>query len=103
LRVVYGCKAWSITIRKEYELRAFENSIPSNIFRPKRMENLGEWRRLHNEKLHDLYYSPDIISAIEWRRMRGAGHVERVERQKVLEIKSYSSITLNFKNRASYI
>jgi len=95
LRVVYGCETWSVTIRKEYELRVFENRIPSNIFQPKRVEVLGEWRRLHNEELHDLYCSPDIIRAIEWRRMRGAGHVARVERQKVLEIKSYSAITLS--------
>ena len=59
------------------------------------MEVLGERRRLHIEELHDLYCSPDFIRAIEWRRMRGAGHVARVERQNVLQIKSYSSRSLS--------
>lgn len=59
------------------------------------MEVIGEWRRLHKEEIYDFYWSPDIIRANEWRRMRGARHVARVERQKVLEIKSYSSRRLS--------
>ena len=48
------------------------------IFGPKRDEVTGEWRRLHNEELNDLYCSPNIVRVIKWRRMRLAGHVERM-------------------------
>jgi hypothetical protein len=47
------------------------------IFGPKRAEVMGEWRKLHNEELHDLYSSPGIIRIIKPRRMRWAGHVAR--------------------------
>jgi hypothetical protein len=80
---VHGCETWSVTIRKEYGLRVSENRILGNIFCPKREEIIGDWRRLHNEELHDFYCSPDI-RVIEWRRMRGAGHVARVETQERL-------------------
>jgi hypothetical protein len=48
----------------------FENRVPRRIFGPKREEVAGEWRRLHNEELHNLYSSPDIIRVIISRRMR---------------------------------
>jgi hypothetical protein len=48
------------------------------IFGPKRDEVTGEWRKLHNEELRDLYSSPSIIRIIKWRRMRWAGHVARM-------------------------
>jgi hypothetical protein len=51
------------------------------IFGPKRDEVTGEWRKLHNEELHDLYSSPSIIRIIKARRMRWAGHVARMERR----------------------
>jgi len=50
------------------------------IFGPKREEVTGLWRRLHNEKLNDLYSSPNIVRVIKWRRMRWAGHVARMGR-----------------------
>jgi hypothetical protein len=53
----------------------FENSVLRGIFGPKRDEVTGEWRRLHNEELSDLYSSPNIIPVIKSRRMRWAGHV----------------------------
>jgi hypothetical protein len=53
------------------------NSL-GRIFGPKRHEATGEWRRLHNEELNDLYSSPNIIRVIKWRRMRWAGHVARM-------------------------
>ena len=48
------------------------------IFGPRMDEVTGEWRRLHNEELNDLYCSPNIVRVIKWRRMRCAGHVARV-------------------------
>jgi hypothetical protein len=48
------------------------------IFGPKRDEVTGEWRTLHNEELHNLYSSPDIITQVKSRRMRWAGHVARM-------------------------
>ena len=51
---------WSLTLREECRLRVFENRILRRIFGPKRDEN-GEWRRLHNEELHTLYRSPNIL------------------------------------------
>jgi hypothetical protein len=53
----------------------FENRVLRRIFAPKSDEVTGEWRKLHNEKLHILYYYPDIIRQIKSRRMRWAGHV----------------------------
>jgi hypothetical protein len=56
----------------------FENRVLRRIFVPKRNEVTGEWRKLHNEELHNLYSSPDIIRQVKLRRMRWAGHVERM-------------------------
>jgi hypothetical protein len=53
----------------------FENSVLRRIFGPKRDEVMGERRKLHNKKLHDLYSSPSIIRMMKLRRMRWAGHV----------------------------
>jgi hypothetical protein len=75
--VLYGCKTWFLTLREEQKLRMFENRVLRRIFGPKREEATGEWRRLHNEELHDLYSPPNIIRVIKSRRMRWAGHVAR--------------------------
>jgi hypothetical protein len=56
----------------------FENRVLRRIFGPKRDEVLGEWRKLHNGELHNLYSSPDIITLFQSRRMRWAGHVARM-------------------------
>jgi hypothetical protein len=53
--VLYGCKTWSLTLRDEHRLRVFEYGVLRKIVGPKRDEVIGEWRRLHNEELCDLY------------------------------------------------
>jgi hypothetical protein len=58
------------------------------IFGPKRDEVTGEWRKLHNEELHNLYSSPDIIRQVKSRRMRLAGHVARM-REKIKVYKAF--------------
>jgi hypothetical protein len=68
----------SLTLREEHRLRVFENRVLRRIFGPKRDEVTGEWRKLHNTELHDLYSSPSIIRIIKSRRMRWAGHVARI-------------------------
>jgi hypothetical protein len=79
--VLYGCETWSLTLREERRLRVFENRNLGRIFGPKRDEN-GEWRRLHNEELHSLYRSPNIVRVIKSRRLRWAGHVARMEEER---------------------
>ena len=76
--VLYGCETWSLTLREERKLRVFENRVLRRIFGPKRDEVTGQCRRLHNEELNDLYYSPNIVRVIKSRRMRWAGHVARM-------------------------
>jgi len=79
LRVVlYGCETWSLTLREERKLRVLENMVLRRIYGPRRDEVTGEWRRLHNEELNDLYSSHNIVWVIKLRRMRWAGHVARM-------------------------
>jgi hypothetical protein len=59
-----------VTLREEHRLRVFENRVLRRIFGPKRDEVTGEWRKLQNKKLHDLYSSPSIIRIIKSRMMR---------------------------------
>ena len=73
--VLYGCETWSLTLREERKLRVFENIGLRRIFGPRRDEVTGEWRRLHNEELNDLYSSPNIVRVIKSRRIRWAGHM----------------------------
>ena len=82
--VLYGCEIWSLTLREECRLRVFDNRVLRTIFRPKRDEVTGEWRKLHNEKLNDLYYSSNIFQVIKLRKMRWTGHVTRLEESGVV-------------------
>jgi hypothetical protein len=72
---------WSLTLREEHKLRVFESRVVRRIFGPKRDELTGDWRKLHNEELHNLYVSPNIIRMMKSRRTRWAGHVARMARR----------------------
>jgi hypothetical protein len=76
--VLYGCETLSLPLRDERRLRVFEIRVLRTIFRPKRVERTGEWRRLHNKELYALYSSPNIIQVIKSRRLRWAGNIERM-------------------------
>jgi hypothetical protein len=76
--VLYGCETWSLILREGHRLRVFENGVLRSIFGPKRDEETGGWRKLHNEELHNLYSSPSIIRMIKSRGMKWAGHVARI-------------------------
>jgi hypothetical protein len=85
--VLYGCETWSLTVRELYRLRVFENRVLRRIFEPKLDDVAGEWRKLCNEELHNLYSFPNIIRHIKSRRMRWAGHVVRMgEERKVYKV-----------------
>ena len=62
--VVYGCVTWSLTFKEERRPRIFQKRM-LRIFGPKRDEVTGEWRKLHNEELKDLYCSPNIFRVIK--------------------------------------
>ena len=79
-------ETWSLTLSEEGRLRVFEKSVLRRIYRPKRDEVSGEWRKLHNEELNDLYCSPNIVQVTK-SRMRWAGHVARMgERRSVYRV-----------------
>jgi len=59
--VLYGCETWLLALREEHRLRVFEKRVLRRIFGLKRDEVTGEWRKLHNEELNDLYCSPNIV------------------------------------------
>jgi hypothetical protein len=75
---LYGCETWSLTIREESRLKVFENRMWWRIFGPKRYEVTGEWRKLHNEELKDLYCSPSIVRVIKSRRILRAWYIVRM-------------------------
>jgi hypothetical protein len=72
---MYGCETWSLTLREEHRLRVFKNRVLRRIFRPKKCEVTGGWRKLHIENLHNLYSWQGVIRMTESRRMRWTGHV----------------------------
>jgi hypothetical protein len=74
--VLYGCETWSLTLREECRLGVFENRVLRRIFGPKQDEVTGEWRKLHNEELKDLYSLPNLTRVI---RIRWAGHLAHME------------------------
>jgi hypothetical protein len=76
------CETWSLTLREEHRLRVFENRVLRRRFGPRRDEVTGEWRKLHNEELHDLYSSPSITRIMRVRMMTWAGHVARMGKRR---------------------
>jgi len=70
--VLYGCGTWSLT------LRVFENRVLKRIFGDRRDKVTGEWRKLHNKELNDLYSSPNIVRVIKPTTIRWVGHVVRM-------------------------
>jgi hypothetical protein len=81
--VLYGFETWSLALREQHKLRVFEDRVLRRIFGPRRDEVIREWRKLHNEELHDLYSSPSTIRIIRARRMRWAGHVARMGKREM--------------------
>jgi hypothetical protein len=85
--VLYGCETWFITLREDRRLKVYENMVLRKIYGPKRDEVTENWRKLHNEELHNMYSSPDIIRQMKSRRMKWAGHVARmVEKRKLYKL-----------------
>jgi hypothetical protein len=72
--ILHECETWSLTLREEHRLRVFESRVLRKIFGPMRDEVTRQWRRPHNEKLYDIYPSPNIIQVIISRKMRQKGH-----------------------------
>jgi hypothetical protein len=83
--VLYGRETWSLTLREEHKLRAFENRMPRNIFGPKMVEVTGGWRKLHNEELHDMYSLPSIMRnyQVEEDEVGGACNTNWAEEERV--------------------
>ena len=75
--VLYGCETWSRTLREERMLRVFEKGVMRRIFGPRRHEVTGQWRKLYNVDLNDLFTSSHAVRVIKSRRMIWAGHVAR--------------------------
>jgi hypothetical protein len=67
---MYGCETLSLTLRVERRIKVSENRVLRESFGPKTDEVIGEWKKLHNEELNDLYCSPNIIQVIQSRKIR---------------------------------
>jgi len=76
--MMYGCENWPLILREERRVRVLENRVWRGIFGAKRDEVTGEWRKLYNEELSDLYCSPYIVWVIKSKRIKWAGHVARM-------------------------
>jgi hypothetical protein len=72
--VLYGCEAWSLTLRDD----VLENRILRRIFGSKR-DAKGAWKKTHYEELHSLYVSPSLVRIIKSRRLRWTSHLPKIE------------------------
>jgi hypothetical protein len=86
--VLYECETWFLTLREEHRIGVFENKVLRTIFGPKTDEVTGDWRKLHNEELRNLYsYTNVIRQKKKSRRMRWAVNVARMgEERKVYKV-----------------
>jgi hypothetical protein len=80
--VLYGCETLALASRDEHKLRVFENMVLRTISGPKRDKVLGEWRKLHNAELHNMYSYSRIIRQIKAKRMRWVGHVAHMQQER---------------------
>jgi hypothetical protein len=80
-----GCGTWSFTLREEHRAEVLKTKVLRRIFRPGRDEATSEWKKLHNEELHDLIASPSICSVTKSRKMRYAGHVACMEERRAAQ------------------
>ena len=71
--VLYGCETWLLTLREERRLKVFENRVLRRMFGPKRDEVTGEWKKLYNEELNDLYSLPNIVRVVNREEWDGRG------------------------------
>jgi hypothetical protein len=78
---LYGCETWYLILMEEHRLKVFENRVLSRICGPNMDEIIGGWRKLHNEKFHNLYFSPYIIKMIKSGHTRWEGRVACMERR----------------------
>jgi len=82
---VYGCETWSLTLMEERRLKVYEYRVLRRIFGPKRDEVTGEWGKLNNEEINDLYSSPNIVRVNKSRRMRWAGHATHTGERRCIQ------------------
>jgi hypothetical protein len=82
--VLYRSETWFLILWEEHRLKVFGNRVLRIIFGLKRDEVMRDWRELHNEELHNLYSSPNIIRMIKSGRMRWAGHVARMGQEECI-------------------
>jgi hypothetical protein len=75
---LYGCEIWYFAIKEQHRFKVCENSVPRKVFGFKCDEVTGGLRKLHNEELHNLYPSPNVIMVIKSMSMRRVGHVARM-------------------------
>jgi len=76
--VLYGCETWSLIFREVRKIRFFEKKVLRRVFGPKKDEVTGEWRKLYNEELRDLYSLPNNERVVKSRRMKWSGHVAHI-------------------------
>jgi hypothetical protein len=76
--VLCGCETWSLTLREEQRLRVLENRVLRRIYKPKRGEIIGGWRKRYGDEIHNLYSFPSIITITKSWRMRWEGNVARI-------------------------
>jgi hypothetical protein len=76
--VLYECETWSLILREEQTLSVFENRVLRRKFVPKRNAVMGDWKKRHNEELHSLNSSPNVIKVMKSRRMSWTELVARI-------------------------